>query len=205
MKIKLKENIEEFQKEIQQYKRIFILATGSSLLKIPIGIFNKLNHECTIGINYSFKVFQPNYIIWGDQIFTEKIQEERFADFPKLIMRNDAYDPNKYNSFEEYKNFVDNAIRYKYDIENYSGHLTSVWILNLLEYYEGKIYLLGYDFYGDHCFNEKDVGFDPNKSWLNNHFQEAMEQHKGFKMKIYNCNPESNLKGYPFKDIKKVL
>ena len=141
--------MKELNKIIDQHERIFVLGTGSSLLDIPDEIKSKLMLEFTIGITYSYKIFRSNALIWGDQHFTDHMYETFHNVLPICIMSNDAYDKQKYIDRPDFSKWID-TIRYKFDISEMTGHLTSAWLLQLLKDYKGKIYLLGFDFYGDH-------------------------------------------------------
>lgn len=203
--MRLQENIIQFKKMIDLTKRVFILGTGSSLLDIPSTIFKKLKNEFTIGLTYSYKTFMPNCLIWGDQHFTDFVYKEQFENNPIFVMRNNAFNQHRYNDRIDFRVWLDSMVDYKFDESNYTGILTSSWLLQILENYKGIIYLIGFDFYPGHSYTEEQVGYDPALSWVTNNPDKAVEQHKGFKMKIYNCNEASLLKCYPKINISEVL
>ncbi len=200
-----KDNVKDIQAIIDLYSRLFIIGTGSSLNDIDTSEWSKLRNELTFGISFSYKKFMPHNLMWGDQYFTDIAYKEKLCKQTNLIMRSDAFDKNRYNERMDFKSWIEFNVAYIFDVKKYKGHLTSSWLLQILKDYEGIIYLLGFDFYPGHCYDEKDVGFDPALSWVTNNLDEAIKQHEGFDMNIINCNRKSKLKLYPFGDLKAVL
>ncbi len=203
--MRLKENINEFKKLVYKHDRIFIMGTGSSLNDIPPDMLIKLEDEFVIGITYSYLNFIPDVLMWADQHFTDHLSRDPFAKKPLYFMRGDAFDENKLNSSPEFKKWVVDNIDYSFDERGLGGHLTSSWLLQILKDYPGCIYLLGFDFYRGHSYTEDQVGYNPLSSWVTNNLGKAIDQHKGFKMKIYNCNESSRLKCYPKINISEML
>lgn len=206
--MRLKENITGFQRLINAHDRIFVIATGSSILEISDEIWNRLKDEFTIGIHLSYLTFMPSALIWADQIHTENFHNKFMGSVsePILIMRNNAFTLKMFDDFGDWLTNID----YKFDESRYKGCLTSVWLLNILKNYIGTIYLLGFDFYEGHSYTINDFGMAPksndlSKSYIFTNNEDAIKQHEGFNMEIVNLNPKSKLKAYPFDKIEDVL
>jgi hypothetical protein len=194
-------------------EEVFILGSGSSLEGFD---FNRLDGENVIAINHSIEFYPQAFaLIFGDSVFKNKTNFD-LAGYKGMIFTSDQKDVDVIAD-----NWYYYSVRRHEPVINpklglYHPTSTGIAAINLaIQMRAHKIYLLGYDFY---------MKKDEEGKEINAHFFPDLPHHKGsitsYKMlkkvdkfkpleewrhKIFNLNPKSKLKLFPFMDIDEVL
>lgn len=151
--IKKNINAPAFHREFKDRERIFVMLPGLSLENLTDKQIRSLKKEYVICVNRAYAKFErANLIVYGDKVESYRIQkfykDKNFR--PKLMTRPNTIYNNTTSRFPEplEKDFV-KSVEYWFETTKNKlyGNITSIWLLQLLEGYKGKIYLLGCDFY----------------------------------------------------------
>lgn len=190
---------------------VFIIGAGSSLKGFD---FSQLKDKKTIVINHMITEYpEGSALLFFDREFVQ-MRKEEIDSFKGLIFSSMRTGYKKTSNRDYY---------YSTDLRNVHGQFnqglygkrSSLAALNLaLVMGAGKVYLLGYDLVpsiGDnYAFKTITSRMRTNQSkytkqlYCNMRVKE-FEAFKTYKNKIYNCNPDSAIKLFGFKDIGKAL
>jgi hypothetical protein len=216
---------------INNFDRVFCIFTGNSINEISESVWNKLDNECVIGINHSFKIYdRPTYFFFNDKdvlyAFWNHYKNKSktpitYCNIKAVYGRNKV--DKKYPEVVP-KKWIDKNIDEFWTIPdmnkivNRSWNITPIWLLATLKNlkYNGKIYLIGADFYidKDDTTGEKKYHFQNyHKDYYKkrkldeklDRFRNYLENPYWKTMHIYNCNPKSKLVSYPFVNLEKLL
>lgn len=215
---------------IHKFDRVFCIFTGDSINSISPDIWNKLEGECTIGINHTFKIFdKPTYFFFSDKdvlhAYWQYYKDKKYR--PITYCRDRANYPAR-KCCKEYPNPVPKAwydshideewtIAEMNKIVDKTWNITPIWLLATLRNinYRGKIYLIGADF----IVNSDENG-NPKYHFQNylpdyykkRNLQDKMKHYMTFfekpfwdVLKIFNCNYNSLLRKFPFADLGEIL
>ena len=183
--------------------RCFVVGTGPSLNGVD---YSLLDGEDSIAINHAVRFFEPTAVFWSDHDLEPELTEailKSEASRWSLDERSEIPDTFIAKKNGGPTNDIDDGLFY---VQN-SG-LPALNLAILMEYEE--IYLLGIDMGHDnitaHCY--------PDGRWIANCIYEYQAKffdyfhhdRYGIDMPmVYNCSPISNIKCFPFKDIREVL
>jgi len=178
--------------------QLVIVGGGASIREgVEKGLWEKLENQFVIGINFSYKFF-PNATI---QCYLDKqVREQNLEDFLKLDLVITKLQPTK-NHQNEIQ--IPTFSNYNRDIQKgiWKGSLTGIYALTLGIYLldEGEIFLLGYDF-GDISGIKK-----PKEEKALTHFYQGTFNHRGVgRVGYYNSKGHADRDFSPFKEEKKV-
>lgn len=206
---------------ISKFSRLFLIFTGNSVNYIQKSSWKKLENECTIAINHSFKIFdKPTYLFFSDKdVMSAYYQYYQDKNYRPIVYARDKSIPDK-NIEGRYtlvpQEWIDNNVDEYWDLKKLStpkeDNITPCWLLTVLKekYYQGKIYLIGADFYiedGMYHFQNYLYNFYKNRKLENklDDFRKHLEDPFFNTLNIYNCNPKSKLKKYPFVTLEEIL
>jgi len=195
---------------------IYIISTGTSLRGFD---FTRLNGKLTIGINRVIEHYHPTIMHFVD-ITAHKTHARALSDYNGMILAGPEAGPieTHHNTFVIGRNI--DTFELSGDMVETSKHVGSSfsegWFgggagctaLHTAILLGGNpIYLLGYDYYEDNgChFDEYDVSRN-NKDLYGFSIQGV--EHIGrqdWVPEIFNCNPHSRLKCFPYADIDVLL
>jgi len=214
-----------FNKDSWSGKRCFIIGGGESLKGFD---FNLLNNELTIGINKSFSSYNPTINYSMDVTFYDRMKKgdydnpgekklwEKWLDFKGKRVFLTPMNITKFGN-EVYlirREIRASLNRKDLDAGIWGGSHSGMGAINLaIALGSQEIYLLGYDFVIKesthwHSGYEKDrdkVQFGMKLKKYREEIEKMAPQIKEMGVVIYNCNPNSELRCFPFVDIKKVL
>ncbi|HEY0143455.1 MAG TPA: hypothetical protein VGF48_21365 [Thermoanaerobaculia bacterium] len=195
---------------------IFVLSTGTSLRGFD---FSRLNGRITIGINRIIEHYRPSILHFVD-VTAHKTHARALRDYNGMIISgHDAAPAGTHdNSFEIHHNedtfelhggmtslnpYVGRS--FSEGLFGGGGGCTALHIAILLG--ADPIYLLGYDYYEEN--GRHFDAFDPacNARDLYDVSLQSVEHiaRQDWLPRIYNCNPRSRLRAFPFVDIEMVL
>lgn len=173
-----------------------VIGSGSSLLDFNLARIKDMDR---IAINSSLKVLPCQYLVFLDAEFVETYTDEL------LKFKGDIYCseraaakiteldlPIEYTSFKTQYNAI--ATDWIDPIIGMMSGLAALNIALLLGYKE--IYLIGYDLYPGHIFQRPNKAYSDD--WTMNKIVRKFELFKDVDAKIYNCNPLSRIKTFPF-------
>jgi hypothetical protein len=176
--------------------RCFLVGKGASLKGFD---FERLRNEHTICLNHAvFFVPEPNGLCFCDQYFYKKYKDfiDNFDGYI-LATRGTKYPGGKPN------------------IKGY-GTLSGLYALSEVVGKFDEIYLLGYDLNNEKVYPYFADLPDLTEDWWNKNIptfyhdpsftRERIQMFEGFKdYPVYNCNPDSAIRCFKFKDIEAVL
>ena len=221
-----KQIISIYNKDSWVNKRCFIIGGGSSLKGFD---FSVLDNELTIGINKTFQVYDKATINYSmDVTFYDSMQKGDYdkPNEPKLWGSWMAFKgikifltPMNIKQFGNEVFLIRRSIEPEFnriDLDNgiWGGSNSGTGAINLaIALGSTEIYLLGYDCKATgsthwHSGYEADRDIVQFNMKLVSYKEEIEKQYEDIKklgVVIYNCNPDSDLKCFPFTDIKKVL
>ena len=198
--------------------RCFIIGSGPSLKDFH---FPRLNNEITIGINYCFKYFIPTILAFTDyRIYSGAMIEKNGKRMPednRAVFENlDCIKITKigngnipgvyYIPLSGTFNGADGLSK-----GLYTDYMTGIWAISLAVALKfSPIYLLGYDCKFDNGvghFYSNDFRHKGDEKGMESSFKQSIEYYNKFRNTpgIYNCNPDSGIKVFPFADIDEVL
>lgn len=193
----------------------FVVGGGTSLDDFDL---SQLNNEFTLTINHVVEAYpKSSATIFSDKIFLSKTKFD-FSKYDGLVFAGEESgynDPGKYDQFKK-----DNLHVFKVNrsepCENpriglFHSTSTGLMALNLaIQMGFKKIFLLGYDYYyetktnrihfhGDYPHHKR---VEEKKMLIKVKKFTWFQQWQG---KIWNCNPDSNLKIFRFKPYKELF
>lgn len=195
---------------------VYIISTGTSLRGFD---FTRLDGKITIGINRVIEYYRPSIMHFVD--VTAHITHARaLRDYNGMIIAGPKAAPTQTH---------DNTFIIGRNIDTFelSGKMTTLsrkvgrsfndgWFgggggctaLHTAILLGGNpIYLLGYDYYEDNGCHFDEYDESHNKKNLYGVSREGIEHlgRQDWIPKVYNCNPRSRLKCFPYVDIETVL
>lgn len=199
----------------QKPKQLIIIGGGTSINEgLKKGLWKKIRHQWTVGINYSYRYFDSTLLCFADKDFyNEESKNERFKKLSLIIGKQ-----HKINILPNTITLRANS-KYKRDLSEgvYKSSLTGLFALSLGIYLldAGEIYLLGFDF-GE--LRKKDyTKFANSKQFLNKvsykdkkgraltHFYQGHIKHRGIgKISYYNSKNRAQKDFEVYQNEKKV-
>lgn len=194
---------------------IFCIGGGESLKGFD---FNRLDKYNTIGCNHvGFQYKELKNLVFLDEKFYKK-NKDNIDKFKGHIYCHIRAVPEGF----KLDNMTLIETHYKepfYNLDNiYLGGISGLTALDIAcynAYINEEIYLLGYDLYGGHFYQDKIPEEDKDMSvweepivdvsrWVSK-FALFEKYAKKYGSKIVNCNPESRIRCFEFADIDEVL
>jgi hypothetical protein len=195
---------------------IYIISTGTSLRGFD---FTRLDGRITIGINRVIEYYHPSIMHFVD-VTAHVTHARALRSYNGMIIAG----PNAGTTETHDNTFI---IQRNIDTFELSGNMTTLskkvgrsfsdgWFgggggctaLHTAILLGGNpIYLLGYDYYEDNGCHFDEYDESRNEKNLYSVFFESIEHlgRQNWIPRIYNCNPKSRLKCFPFVDIETAL
>lgn len=190
--------------------RCFCIGGGESLSGFD---FSRLDNKFTIGCNHIIKYYPlVRVAVFLDRDFFEK-NKETIIDYRGVVFAHERALPEDFNKWNLKR------IRTKLNRDNldymeedgfpvFLGRLSGLTAINIaIDQGFDEIYLLGYDLKGAHYFDsdKKFIEDDRTIAKLLTRFQFYKDMEERYGYKIYNCNPDSAIRMFPFVNIDEVL
>ena len=195
---------------------IYVISTGTSLRGFD---FTRLNGRVTIGINRVIEYYHPTIMHFVD--ITAHITHARaLRDYNGMIIAGPEAGPTETHD----NTFI---IRRNIDTFELSGNMTTLSRQVGRSFSDGwfgggggctalhtaillggdPIYLLGYDYYEDNGCHFDEYDESRNEKNLYSISFDSIEYlgRQDWIPKVYNCNPRSRVKCFPYADINEVL
>lgn len=178
-----------------QSGKCLLIGAGLSVLDFD---FSNISFDVArIAVNRIFVDVDIDFQVFTDPFFKEyhtkyPIEDNRILIGPKHI----DFDRTNFN--------------YEFEEDIYEGFHTGYHALQIAQYLGfDEIYLIGYDYYEQnnkvHYYEDNGITeiTDREKNAIRTSFQKWIEDFNkiNWTAKIYNCNPESNLKKFNFKEV----
>ena len=195
-------------KECPIEKDVVILASGESLKEVPKEDLQAIADKYfVIALNF-VDVIQPHMRIWSDTNVTDWL-DERDKDCIYVSRKKAFHPPNTHDLLESVDYWFDD-IEEGYD-NNYKW--TLYWLLELLRTYHSdkNIFIFGMDCKNNlrHRYVNGSLTVAPSVMNNSKKMPEAFRARKNndrmFFAKVYNLNPESNVRCLKFKNYKELL
>lgn len=178
--------------------RCFILGRGASLIGFDFSILDK---EYKISVNGFHG--NPNAIVFLDRSFVKK-HEKKLSKF-----EGDVYAGSKSGYFDDIDSVCRNVLQVVYVIHHREGmrdNHSGASAIEVALKFSNKIYLLGFDFNetnGRVYFDQKENHPCYKKTiWKGRRLKRFNEYPKD---RVFNCNPNSEIKCFSFVDINQIL
>ncbi|MBV9494757.1 MAG: hypothetical protein JOZ54_10970, partial [Acidobacteria bacterium] len=192
---------------------IFVLSTGTSLRGFD---FHRLDGRITVGVNRIIEHYQPAVMTFVD-VTAHKTHARALVGYNGMIVAGRGAAPPDHDNVFEIEHHLDARnvpaphIGRSFSEGWFGGGGGCVALHTAILLGGNPIYLLGYDFYEDHGRH-----FDVYDSSLNAPDLAGLAYTIAFDCleriaqedwvpTIYNCNPRSRLRCFPFADIDAVL
>ena len=202
--------------KLYQGQPIYIISTGTSLRGFD---FTRLNGKITIGINRVIEYYHPTIMHFVD--FTAHVTHARaLADYNGMILAGPNAGPTtthdnvftierNIDTFELSGDMVETSKRVGRSFADgwFGGGAGCTALHSAILLGGDPIYLLGYDYYEDNGCHFDEYNPTRNNKELYGFSIEGVE-HIGRQKwipKIYNCNPRSRLRCFPYADIETLL
>jgi len=162
----------------------------------------------TIGVNAGIRLCSCDAMVFIDAVAAdiykddiEKFEGQIFCSTRATVRIHELDMPINFKSFDLQYNDIARTWE-----EPFMGMMSGLSALNLATLMEPKeIYLIGYDLYPGHMFEHewaKGKGHSDSTyahEWTMNKIANKFDYFKNVKTPIYNCNPLSRIKTFPFK------
>lgn len=195
---------------------IFVVSTGTSLRGFQ---FERLNGKITIGINRIIEHYHPSIMHFID-ITAHRTHARALRDYNGIILAGPNAGPTETHD----NTFI---IQRNVDTFELSGNMTTLSRKVGRSFSDGwygggagctalhtaillggdPIYLLGYDYYEDNGSHFDEYDETRNEKNLYSVSFDSIEYlgRQNWLPKVYNCNPKSRVKCFPYADINEVL
>lgn len=194
---------------------IYVISTGTSLRGFD---FTRLNGKITLGINRVVEYYHPSIMHFID-VTAHKTHARALREYNGMIIAGPEAAPTdndnvfvvnrKIDTFELIGDMTETskvvARSFNDGLFGRGGGCTALHIAILLG--GNPIYLLGYDYYEDNGCHFDEFDEARNEKDLYGFSAEGVEHlaRQEWMPKIYNCNPKSRLRCFPFIDIETLL
>jgi hypothetical protein len=194
---------------------IYVISTGTSLRGFD---FTRLNGKITIGINRVIEYYHPSIMHFID-VTAHKTHARALRDYNGMIIAGPEAAPadndnvfvvsRKIDTFELIGDMIETSkiVARSFDdgLFGRGGGTTALHTAILLG--GNPIYLLGYDYYEDNGCHFDEYDEARNEKDLYRFSAEGVEHlaRQEWIPRIYNCNPKSRLRCFPFIDIETLL
>jgi len=218
---------------MESIKEVIIIGGGKSISTgLETGLKDHIKDRCVITLNYSFRYFDHTFLCFGDEKFYKDTEPnspypdiyDELGKLPLIIGMKQSINEEKII----HPNTILLPTNYSYNRKDnlkegvYCSFLVGIFALSLAIYLmEGKgiCYLLGYDWsrrnneqknnrekINIHYYDIKHRGTQLTSSYEShepNYYFKPFESEK--EIKIYNVNPDSNIKNFEKIDYKKMF